>query len=73
MNLLSILNMIYFNVLGGTFDSLNPMNWETIKISLDVLWKGLLAIFVVIIIIIVIVKLIQWAIVKITTPPKDEN
>ncbi len=65
--------MIYFNVLGGIADTLHPMDWETIKVSLNVLWKGLLAIFVVIIIIILIVKLIQWVIVKLTTPPKDEQ
>ena len=65
--------MIYFNVLGGMFDNLTPMNWETIKIALNVLWKGMLAIFVVIIIIILIIKLIQSAIIKLTTPPKDEQ
>lgn len=70
---MNFLNVIYFNVLGGMFDHLTPMNWETIKVSLNVLWKGMLAIFVVIIIIILIVKLIQSIIVKLTTPPKDEQ
>ncbi len=70
---MNFLNMIYFNVLGGMFDSLSPMNWETIKVSLNVLWKGMLAIFVVIIIIILIIKLIQSVIIKLTTPPKDEQ
>ncbi len=73
MKLFNVLNMIYLNIIGGMFDNLNPMNWETIKISLNVLWKGMLAIFVVIIIIIAIVKFIQWVIVKLTTPPKDEQ
>ncbi len=39
------------------FDNLTPMNWETIKMSLNITWQGLLAIFVVIGLIIVAVKL----------------
>ena len=39
------------------FDNLTPMNWETLKMSLNITWQGLLAIFVVIALIIVSVKL----------------
>ena len=73
MQLLNILNMLYVNVIGGMFDKFTPMNLDNIKLSLNVLWKGMLAIFVVIFIIIIIVKLIQKAITAILTPPKDEE
>lgn len=39
------------------FDNLTPMNWETLKMSLNITWQGLLAIFVVIGLIIISVKL----------------
>ena len=45
-------------------DNLNPMNWSVIKPALNFLWKGLLAIFVVIGVIIVAVKLTQFALAK---------
>lgn len=73
MKLLNTLNLALLNVLGGAFDGLTPMNFDSIKVALNVTWKGLVAIFAVIFIIILIVKLIQWAIVKISTPPKDEE
>lgn len=71
MIIYNMLNVLYLNVMAA-FENLTPMNWSTIKTALDTTWKGLLAIFAVIFIIIVIVKLIQWIIIKITTPPKDE-
>ena len=45
-------------------DNLDPMNWSVIKPALNFLWKGLLAIFVVIGLIIVAVKLTQFALAK---------
>ena len=39
------------------FENLDPMNWAAIKPALNFLWKGLLAIFVVIALIIVTVKI----------------
>lgn len=45
------------NVLLAAFENLDPMNWGVIKKSLDILWQGLLAIFVVITLIIITVKL----------------
>ncbi len=44
--------------------SLDPMNWEVIKPALNFLWKGLLAIFVVICLIIIVVKLTQFGLAK---------
>ncbi|MBQ8229289.1 MAG: hypothetical protein IJZ32_01180 [Clostridia bacterium] len=45
------------NVLLAVFENLDPMNWGVIKQSLNILWQGLLAIFVVIALIIITVKL----------------
>jgi len=47
------------------FDNLTPMNMDVILPALDFLWKGLLAIFVVIGLIIISVKLTALAISKI--------
>ncbi len=57
----------------GSAIKLDPMNSEALTKSLEFLWKGLLAIFIVIIIIIIVVKVIQTVIIKISTPPKDEE
>lgn len=46
------------------FDNLNPMNWAVIKPALQFLWKGLLAIFVVIGLIIIAVKVTSFCINK---------
>lgn len=46
------------------FDNLKPMNWEVIKPALNFLWKGLLAIFVVISLIIITLKITQYALAK---------
>ncbi len=54
MNLFSLL----------AFDNLNPMNWEVIKHTLNFLWQGLLAIFVVIGLIIITVKVTGICIAK---------
>ena len=43
---------------------LAPLNWETVKDALTILWQGLLAIFVVIAIIIAIVSLVNFCIAK---------
>lgn len=46
------------------FDNLDPMNWAVIEPALQFLWKGLLAIFVVIGLIILSVKLTSFGIAK---------
>lgn len=46
---------------------LDPLNWETVKDALTILWQGLLAIFVVIAIIIAIVSLVNFCIAKAET------
>ena len=46
------------------FENLTPMNWEVIKVALNILWQGMLAIFVVIGLIILTVKACNYAIVK---------
>ncbi len=52
-----------FNLLG-IFDNLTPMNWEVIKSSLNILWQGMLAIFIVIACIILAVKFLSFCIEK---------
>ena len=56
--------MWYLNILLAAFDNLTPMNWATIEPALHFLWKGMLAIFVVIGLIIIAVKLTSFAIAK---------
>ncbi|MBE6548288.1 MAG: hypothetical protein E7667_05355 [Ruminococcaceae bacterium] len=73
MQLYNFFSMLYISTVGKIIENLSPMNWDTIKTSLNVLWKGMLAIFVVIFIIIIIVKLIQKIITAMLTPPKDEK
>ena len=46
------------------FENLTPMNWEVISPALGFLWKGLLAIFIVIGLIILAVKLTSFCINK---------
>lgn len=46
------------------FENLTPMNWEVIAPALNFLWKGLLAIFVVIGLIIIAVKTTSLIIAK---------
>ena len=55
------------------FENLNPMNWEVIKPALNFLWKGLLAIFVVITLIIITVKVTAWAITKAEQIKKEKE
>ena len=55
------------------FENLNPMNWEVIKPALNFLWKGLLAIFVVIALIIITVKVTAWAIAKAEQIKKEKE
>ena len=52
---------------------LDPMNWEVIKPSLNFLWQGLLAIFVVIGLIILAVKLTSFIISKCTEAKKKRE
>lgn len=52
------------------FENLNPMNWEVIKHALNFLWKGMLAIFVVIALIIITVKITALCIAKATEAKK---
>lgn len=52
------------NGLLAVFNNLDPMNWSVIKQSLNILWQGLLAIFVVIALIVITVKLTNFAIHK---------
>ena len=54
------------------FENLNPMNWEVIKPALNFLWKGLLAIFVVILLIIIVVKITSYCITKATEIKKSK-
>ena len=58
------------------FENLTPMNWEVLKPALNVLWQGLLAIFVVIGLIIIAVKITALIIDKTTAYKKkraEEN
>lgn len=69
--------MLFLNLLAA-FDNLTPMNWEVLEPALQFLWKGLLAIFVVIGLIILVVKLTMFVIVKIeqhrnNTPDSSEK
>lgn len=52
-----------WNLLAA-FENLNPLDKETILKALNILWQGLLAIFVVIALIIIIVKITSLCIVK---------
>ena len=53
------------NLILAAFDNLKFFdNWDVVLTALDFLWKGLLAIFVVIGLIIVTVKACNYAIVK---------
>ena len=53
------------------FDNLTPMNMTNILASLQIMWQGLLAIFVVIALIIIAVKLTIFSINKITKMKAD--
>ena len=46
------------------FEGLTPLNKENLFASLEILWKGLLAIFIVIALIIIAVKISSYAIAK---------
>ncbi|MBE7067884.1 MAG: hypothetical protein E7381_01140 [Clostridiales bacterium] len=54
--------MLY--TLLALFEGLTPMNGENLIASLHILWKGLLAIFIVIALIIIAVKLCSYCIAK---------
>ena len=57
-------------ILAKAFNNLDPMNWTVIKHSLNFLWKGLLAIFVVIALIIIVVSLTNLCVNKISAAQK---
>lgn len=46
------------------FENLTPLNWEVVMKALNILWQGLVAIFVVIGLIIISVKVANFAINK---------
>lgn len=54
--------MSLFSLLA--FENLTPMNWEVIKVALNILWQGMLAIFVVIGLIVITVKVTAYCIAK---------
>lgn len=56
--------MNVFSLLAA-FDNLDPMNMDVILKALNILWQGMLAIFVVIGLIIITVKIINAVIIKV--------
>ena len=62
--------MLNFYSLLSAFDKLAPLNGETLLKALNILWQGLLAIFVVIALIILVVKLTSVIIAKCETAKK---
>ncbi len=60
-----------FETLKQIFSSLDPMNPDVIKASLQIMWQGLLAIFVVIALIIIVVQLTNFAVAKIAKMKAD--
>lgn len=56
--------MNVFSLLAA-FDNLDPMNMDVILKSLNILWQGMLAIFVVIGLIIITVKITNAIIIKV--------
>ena len=56
--------MLNFTSLLSAFKNLDPMNWSVIKHTLNFLWQGMLAIFVVIGLIIIGVKITSFIIAK---------
>lgn len=44
--------------------NLDPLNWDNIRPAFEILWKGLVAIFVVIAVIIVVVRLVDFCLSK---------
>lgn len=53
--------------------NLDPMNWDVIKHTLNFLWQGLLAIFIVIGLIIITVKITSFIINKCTEAKKKRE
>ena len=53
------------------FSTLDPFNPEVIKASLQIMWQGLLAIFVVIALIVIVVQFTNFAIRKIEKMKAD--
>lgn len=65
--------MLNLTSLLSAFKDLDPMNWSVIKHTLNFLWQGLLAIFVVIGLIIIAVKLTSFIITKCTEAKKARD
>ena len=63
MNLFSLL----------AFENLNPMQWKTLEPALNFLWKGLLAIFVVIGLIVLTVQATAKVINKVEEAKKEKQ
>ena len=61
------------SILLAAFDNLNPMQWEVIKPALNFLWKGLLAIFVVIGLIVLTVQATAKVINKVEEAKKEKQ
>ena len=61
------------NFLMAAFDNLTPMNWDVIKPALNFLWKGLLAIFVVIGLIVLTVQATAKVINKVEEAKKEKQ
>ena len=57
-------------MLANPFKGLDPMNWTVIKHALNFLWKGLLAIFVVIALIVIVVSVTNYCVNKISAAQK---
>lgn len=64
MNVLSLL---------AAFDNLQPMNMEVLLKALNILWQGMLAIFVVIGLIVITVKIANAIIVKAENAKKERE
>ncbi len=65
--------MLHLSTLLAAFENLDPMNWDVILKALNFLWKGLLAIFVVIGLIILAVKLTQYFLTKAENAKKSRE
>ncbi len=58
-------------MLTNLLAKLTPFVWENIKPTFTILWKGMLAIFVVIFIIILAVQLVNYSVNKVETMKKE--
>ncbi len=61
------------NSLLAIFEGLTPMNGANLVAALNILWKGVLAIFIVIALIIVAVKAVSYGIQKVDEAKKQRE